>query len=112
MNENISNKLYNLESFQKQYKELLKYSILMQFGVLKNNLHDAIDINNVLSIASILSKSSESKHMDTALRIAQTIINYKLSNSSQKEASIVILGLIKKNGIEKLVYCLVNNEVY
>ncbi|MDX4036248.1 DEAD/DEAH box helicase [Aliarcobacter skirrowii] len=102
MNENISNKLYNLESFQKQYKELLKYSVLMQFGVFKSNLHDIIDINNLMSIASILSKSLESIHMETALRIAQTILNYEFSNSSQKEASIVILNNLSNNRTIKL----------
>lgn len=102
MNENISNKLYNLESFQKQYKELLKYSVLLQFSSLHFKLHETIDINNILSIASILSKSKESIHMDTALRIAQTIINYEFSNSSQKEASIVLLNNLSNNRTLKL----------
>ena len=83
MNENISNKLYDLESFQKQYKKLLKYSVIMQFTTPLNSLKNIIDINNILSIASILSKSSVSQHIEIALRIAQTIINYELSNSSQ-----------------------------
>jgi len=102
MNENISNKLYDLESFQRQYKKLLKYSIIVQFSAPSNRLHDIIDINNVLSIASILSKSSVSKHIETALRIAQTIINYRFSNSSQKESSIVILNNLSNNMTIKL----------
>jgi len=102
MNENISDKLYSLDSFQKQYRELLTYSVFMQFSIPENNLHEIIDINNILSIASILSKSLEAKHMETALRIAQTILNYKHSNTSHKEASIIILNNLSNNRTIKL----------
>lgn len=102
MNENISNRFYDLDSFQKQYKLILRYSVLMQFSKPKNKLTDIVDVNNILSIASILSKSSVSKHMDTALRIAQTVINDVLSNSSQKESAIVILNNLTNNRTIKL----------
>lgn len=97
MNENISTKLYFLDSFQEQYKKLLRYSVLSQFTRLKNNLHETVDINNVISIASILSKSNETLHMETALRIAQTIINYEHSNIVQKESCTVILNNLTNN---------------
>ncbi len=131
MNENISTKLYSLDSFQDQYKKLLRYSVLSQFTKLQNNLHETIDINNVISIASILSKSNETLHMETALRIAQTIINYEDSNIVQKESCAVILNnltnnrtielaidknLIEKNYFEKLSSILqlkiINNNLH
>ncbi len=131
MNENISTKLYSLDSFQDQYKKLLRYSVLSQFTRPKNNLHETIDINNVISIASILSKSNETLHMETALRIAQTIINYEYSNIVQKESCTVILNnltnnktielaidknLIEKNYFEKLSSILqlktINNNLH
>lgn len=97
MNEHISSKLYALDSFQQQYKKLLVYSVLNQFSNLNNDLHEIIDFNNILSIASILSKSDDTVHIETALRIAQTMLNYKLSNESQRDACAVILNNLTNN---------------
>ncbi|MCR5862972.1 hypothetical protein LRS05_12880 [Flavobacterium sp. J372] len=91
----IEDKIYSLQSFQRQFEALVTLSVCdtiqnLTWHIEKNELLSKIDWNNMLSIASILSYSKKSEHLDAALRIAQTCLTQK-TNEIQKTASVVIL---------------------
>jgi len=91
----IADKVYNLESFKRQYKSIIAISVSSTIKNLKwkvefEELNRQVNWNNILGIASILSHSESSKHLEAALRIAQTCLNLNLEES-QKNASVVIL---------------------
>lgn len=91
----IADKVFSLESFKRQYKAIIAISVSSTIKNLKwkvdfEELNAQINWNNVLGIASILSYSESSKHLEAALRIAQTCLNLKLEES-QRNASVVIL---------------------
>ena len=92
----IADKIYNLNSFKRQYEALLILSVCDTISQLtweydKQTLLEKIDWNNLLGIASILSYSSNSQHLDAALRIAQTCLTQEACTGNQKTASAVIL---------------------
>lgn len=92
----IAEKVYNLDSFKRQYEALLILSVCDTIPQLvweedKQSLLAKIDWNNLLSIASILSYSPESSHLDAALRIAQTCLTQDSCSEIQKNASAVVL---------------------
>jgi len=92
----IADKIYNLESFKRQYEALLILSVCDTIPQLvweqdKQSLLSKIDWNNMLSIASILCYSTNSQHLDAALRIAQTCLIQETCTENQKNASAFIL---------------------
>ena len=105
----IADKVYNLESFKRQYDALLVLSICDTVPQLvweqdKQSLLAQIDWNNMISIASILCYSSNSQHLDAALRIAQTCLIQETCTENQKNASAFILDtLTNKPSIEMAV---------
>lgn len=102
----LSAKLFQLDSFKKQYTALLKLSVYKTIPNLtctdsKEELLSQIDWNNLISIASILSTSQESSHLDAALRIAQTCILEETTEVFQKNAaSSILTNLTNKRSIE------------
>lgn len=75
----LAEKVYNLNSFKRQYEALLTLSVCDTIPNLiwdkdKSDLLSRIDWNNILSIASLFSYYDESKYLDAALRIAQTCL--------------------------------------
>lgn len=91
----ISDKIYNLSSFKRQYKAILNLSVSSTIESLiwkesKEDLLKQINWNNILGIASVLSYSDNSDHLDSALRISQTCL---ISDTThvQKAGAIVIL---------------------
>ena len=91
----IADKVFNLESFKRQYKSIIAISVSstiknLNWKVDFEELNRQINWNNILGIASILSHSESSKHLEAALRIAQTCLNLNL-DESKKNASVVIL---------------------
>lgn len=92
----IEDKLYNLKSFQRQYKAVLIISVCDNIPEInwehnRIELLSQIDWNNVLGIASVLCQSQNSIHLDAALRIAQTCLTLSTCNETQKRASAYVL---------------------
>lgn len=91
----ITDRLYNLDSFQKQYKYVLILSASLTIDKLiwkdeQSVLENNINWNNILSISSILCQSTNNEHLEAALRISQTILIIN-STDEQKAAAIYIL---------------------
>jgi len=105
----IADKVYNLESFKRQYEALLILSVCDTIPQLdpeqdKQSLLSKIDWNKMLSLASILCHSSNSQHLDAALRIAQTCLTQETCTENQKNASAFILDtLTNKPSIEMAI---------
>ena len=92
----LEDKLYALASFRKQYDAILILSACESISSLeceksRDELISLVDWNNVLGIASALSQSENSLHLDAALRIAQTCISLDSCNLAQKSAAAYIL---------------------
>lgn len=92
----IADKVYNLDSFKRQYEALLILSVCATIPELaweksKQSLLVQIDWNNLLGIASILSYSPNNLHLEAALRIAQTCLIQEDCTDNQKSAAAVIL---------------------
>ena len=95
----IADKIYNLESFTRQYEALLILSVSdtipnMVWQYDREELLNKIDWNNLLSIASALCYSSDSQHLDAALRIAQTCIVQESCTENQKNAAAFVLDTL------------------
>jgi len=91
----IAERIFNLESFQLQFKAILQLSVSKSIENLvwledEATITTNIVWNNVLGIASVFSQSVQSEHLDAALRIAQTCITTN-TTSLQKAAATVIL---------------------
>jgi len=91
----IAHKIFKLESFKKQYRAVLALSVSSTIKNLKwaedvEIIAQHINWNNLLGIASVLSYSDSSEHLEAALRIAQTCLNIN-PNENQKTASVIIL---------------------
>lgn len=101
----LADKLFALHSFQRQYKSLLILSVNqtihdIEWAVPKERLLEDIDWNNVLSISSVLSFSTEVSHLEAALRISQTCLSIEYTNYTQRHAAVVILeNLANKQAI-------------
>lgn len=92
----LADKLYQLGSFRRQYNAILILFARENISALtsEDNQEDTIsliDWNNVLGIASALCQSEDSRHLDAALRIAQTCISLSFCNEVQKSAAAYIL---------------------
>lgn len=89
-------KVYDLSSFQRQLQKITINSVSGIFINLKRNQNEEellkeIDWNNLLSCASILAQSDIFEHLDSSLRIAQSILDSTLTSESQKIAAAIIL---------------------
>ena len=92
----LAEKIYNLNSFRRQYEALLTLSVCETIPRLvwnkdKSDLLSQIDWSNMLSIASLFSYCDESKYLDAALRIAQTCLSQDVTSENQKNAAAFIL---------------------
>lgn len=102
----LSQRIYDLESTQRQLKSILIDSVSSNFNNLtwehnKDQLLENVDWNNLLSCASILAQSQQLDLLDSALRIAQHCLNNPNTNDSQKTAATIILEtLTNKPAIE------------
>lgn len=86
-------RLLNLEGFQKKYKPLLIDSVIRQFPALNNNedYSSLIDLDYLMTCASVLAQSSEGACQDAALRIAQyALSNPQITGVYAKAATIVL----------------------
>ena len=100
-------KVYNLNSFQRQYEALLTLSVCDTIPNLiwskdKLTLISLIDWDNMLSIASLFCYSEENKYVDAALRIAQTCILQESCTENQKNAAAFILDTLTNKPAIKL----------
>lgn len=91
----LADRLYNLDSFQEQYKNILILSASLTISGLEwkeeqQELEKKIIWNNVLSIGSVLCQSLNNEHLDAALRIVQTALVVNCLDE-QKAAAIYIL---------------------
>lgn len=98
----IHDKLYNLNSFKRQYEALLITSASdcipeLNWKVDKSTLLEKIDWNNILGIASALSQSDKNAHQDAALRISQTCLSLDSCSDIQKNAAAYILEILTNN---------------
>jgi superfamily II DNA/RNA helicase len=106
----LAEKLYKLNSFQRQYEALLTLSVSSTIPELiwesdKVDLLKQIDWSNMLGIASALAYSDENEHLDAALRIAQTVISEDGTSQIQKEGAAVILqSLTNKPAIRLAIH--------
>lgn len=93
----VADRLYNLDSFKRQYDALVVLSVCetipnLEWTESKDSLLQKIDWNNLLGIASILSYSYENNdHLEAALRIAQTCLQQETCSSLQKTGATIIL---------------------
>ena len=92
----LADKLYQLASFRRQYQAILILSARENISALNSednqgDIVSLIDWNNVLGIASALCQSEDSRHLDAALRIAQTCISSSSCNEAQKSAAAYVL---------------------
>lgn len=93
----IAERLYELNSFKKQYEAVITLAVCdtlpnLIWNESKDNLLSRIDWNNLLGIASVLSYSEKNLHLEAALRIAQTCISESTTTKLQKNASAIILS--------------------
>lgn len=91
---NLPSKIYALESFQEEYRLLLKKSVRDLFQNIQledDNLFSNIDWDYLLSCGSILSHSDIDLQQDAALRIAQTCLESESTQKNQKIAAAIIL---------------------
>lgn len=93
---NFFDKLFNLDSFQRQYNNILVISVAdtikwLQWITDRNDLKKDIDWNNMLSISSILADSDKNQHLDAALRIAQSVLQEQNTSQIQRTAAIIVL---------------------
>ena len=91
----LADRLYNLDSFQEQYKNVLILSASLTikklfWNIEKESLSKAINWNNLLSICSILCQSENAEYLEASLRISQTVLLEDCSDE-QKGAAIYIL---------------------
>lgn len=92
----LYDKLYDLQSFKKQFNNILILSVCrtitnLEWNFLDDELLESIDWNNIISIASALAYSEKNEHLDASLRIVQTVLIEESTSTVQKEAAAVIL---------------------
>lgn len=101
----LADKLYNLESFKRQYRSILLLSVCntipnLEWKTNRETLLENIDWNNIISIASALCFSEKNEHLDATLRIAQTAISEASTSILQKDAAaFVLLSLTNKRAV-------------
>lgn len=99
----LPGKIFSLESFSTQFNTILKESCSDSLtGLSRVMSTEDIDWNNMISCASILSLSEEFEHQEAALRIAQSCLENKFTNETQKVASSVLLDNLTNRPAIKL----------
>lgn len=103
----LADKLFKLPSFQRQFDAILTISAAqsindLQWQIEKQTLLNIIDWNNVLSIGSVLSYSTDHQHLDAALRIAQTCLTTISTDGIQRNAATILLDNLTNNLAIKL----------
>lgn len=102
----LADKLYELDSFKKQFDAIQILSVSRTITNLcwnysESELLERIDWNNIVGIASALAYSSKNKHLDASLRIAQTVLTEKSTSVMQKDAAaVVLLSLTNKPAVK------------
>lgn len=102
----LADKLFELESFKKQFDAILTLSVCrtiknLEWSYSQEELLEKIDWNNIISIASALAYSEKNEHLDASLRIAQTILTEETTNVMQKEAAaVILLSLTNKPAVQ------------
>lgn len=104
----ISDKLYQLSSFQIQYEAILNISVgdtikNLRWNINRDELLSKINWNNVLGIGSVLSHSTNSIHLDAALRIAQTCLTCETTKVQKSGAAVILETLTNQNSIKLAV---------
>lgn len=102
----IADQIFNLDSFKRQYKAIQALSVSqtiqnLQWATEEKQLLERINWNNILGVASILSHSDHSGHLEASLRIAQTCLTSETS-LTQKSGAIVILETLTNKPAIKL----------
>lgn len=97
----LAQRLFNLTSFQDQYKNVLILSASLTLKKLVWNLEreailKKINWNNLLSVCSILCQSENSEYLEASLRISQTVL---LEDCSDEQKGAAIFILIKLTNI-------------
>jgi superfamily II DNA/RNA helicase len=88
----LSNNIFTLNGFQRKYKPLLYKSVINQFSIQAYEGQDGeIDIAYLLMCASIFAESDNAKHLDSALRISQFVLQQDRSTEVQKKSAVYIL---------------------
>lgn len=102
----FTEKLYQLKSFQRQLEAILSLSVCasipnLVWSIQRTELLEKVDWNNVIGISSALSYSDDHRHLDAALRVAQTALTDDSTNETQKHAAgIILLNLTNKPAIK------------
>ncbi|PQJ15945.1 DEAD/DEAH box helicase [Aureicoccus marinus] len=104
----IADQIYNLDSFRRQYHAIMALSVSqtiknLQWATDKEKLLDEINWNNILGIASILSHSDNSEHLEAALRIAQTCLTNETSSIQKSGAAVILETLTNMPAIKLAV---------
>ncbi|USK32545.1 DEAD/DEAH box helicase [Bacillus sp. F19] len=86
----LPHNLFQLQGYQEKYKPLLYKSIRQQFP-LSYDESPEIDLRYLLMCASIFSESDDAKHLDTAFRIAQYVLQSVGTSENQKNSAAYIL---------------------
>ncbi|MEW4264503.1 DEAD/DEAH box helicase [Priestia megaterium] len=87
----LPQKLFNLSGYQEKYKPLLYQSIINQFELIHNSTSTELDINYLLMCGSIFAESDDVRHLDSAYRIAQHVIQDEKTSDNQKNSAAFIL---------------------
>lgn len=100
-------RIFELESFQKEFSLLLKVSVADLFPVLEKgeqDLFSEVDWPYLLTCASALSHSGDAKHQDAALRIAQCcLVSNRASKIQKLGASVILHKLTNKPALDLAV---------
>lgn len=97
-NSQLPKSIFELAGFQEKYKPLLYTSVSEQFNLDKYKALDEIDIKYLLMCASVFAESTDSKHLDTAYRISQYVIQSNSTNQNQKVSAAFILDKMTNQG--------------
>lgn len=92
------NKLRGIEQYQVHYRELLLRSVRSSFPQLiyEQNRTD-LDLNYLISCASVLAQSADGISQDEALRIAHFTLTQTDTTDEQRAASMVVLDTLSNN---------------
>ena len=102
INSNLPANIYNLTGFKDKYKPLLYKSVKEQFQLKNQESSTNIDIKYLLMCASIFANSTNAKHLDTAFRISQYVIQNNETDENQKVSATYILDKMTNQGAIKL----------
>ena len=103
--DSLARSIVELDSFQREYEELLVDSVIAQFSALASGNGRASskhDWQHLLFCASILARSSDMRCEDAALRIAQTCLSVARTDTGLKDAACLVLDSLTNRQAIKL----------